>query len=259
MQNGAHSLMVSRDWLGFVRYLAVDGINRQYARTRLGPFWIVLAQFVTIFGIAIVFFTIFKRPFEDFLPYTSASLIGWTLLSQPIIGAPNTFVANSSLIQSFRLPFAIFPMQAVSNAVIVFLHGLAIHLVLMLVFDKSLLLLPLLIPALIVVAAVIYPVTAVLGLLGARLRDLAPMIASVMFMVFLLTPTIWDRGVIDASLLWVVDINPFYHLLEILRHPMLGTWPSTTSMLVSLGLAVTSLSIGEILFRRYSRPLIFWV
>jgi ABC-type polysaccharide/polyol phosphate export permease len=259
MQNGSHSLLVSRDWLGFVRYLAVDGINRQYARTRLGPFWIVLAQFVTIFGIAIVFFSIFKRPFEDFLPYTSASLIGWSLLSQPIIAAPTTFVANASLVQSFRLPFAIFPMQTIANALIVFMHGLLIHVVLMLVFGKSLLLLPLLIPALLVVAAVIYPVIAVLGLLGARLRDLAPMIASIMFMVFLLTPTIWDRGVIDKTLMWIVDINPFFHLLEIIRQPMLGAMPSATSMLVALGLAFTSVSLGEYLFRRYSRPLIFWV
>jgi ABC-type polysaccharide/polyol phosphate export permease len=259
MKDNIHSLAVPRNWLGFAWYLAADGIRRQYARTRLGPFWIVLAQFVTIFGIAIVFFTIFKRPFEEFLPFTSASLIAWALLSQPIIGGPNTFVANASLIQSVKLPFGIFPLQAMLNFIFVFLHGLAIHVVLMLIFGKSLITLPLLIPAVIVVFMTIYPVVAVLGLMGARLRDLAPLINSIMFMVFLLTPTIWERGVIDEGLAWIVDVNPFYHLIEILRRPMLGELPGGVSVVVCLVLAVISVSLGEYLFRRYSRPLVFWV
>jgi ABC-type polysaccharide/polyol phosphate export permease len=259
MTENQQSLAITRDWQSFAWYLSTDSVRRQYARTRLGPFWIILAQFVTIFGIATVFFTIFKRPFEDFLPFTSASLLSWTLLSQPIILAPTIFVANAPVIQSFKLPFAVFPVQCMANAIIVFVHGLAIHFLIMLVFGKSLIALPLLFFSLMVVIAVVYPLVAVLGLLGARLRDLAPLLTSAMFMIFLLTPTIWDRGIIDVTLVWIVDVNPFFHLLEILRRPMLGELPSLTSTLVSLALAIISTFVGECIFRRYARPLVFWV
>lgn len=255
----SNSLMVPRDWLGFVWYLSMENIKRQYARTRLGPLWIVLTQFIMIGGIGFVYFTIFKQPLQQFLPFISASIITWNLISQSISSGPMVFVSNASLIQSFRLPFAIFPIQSFLNALILFLHGLAIHVLLMLALGRSFATMPLVIPALLVVAAIIYPVIAVLGILGSRFRDLSPAVGSFMYMAFLITPIIWDRFNIGGGMLWIVDLNPFYHMIEIVRRPLLGELPSLMSVLATLVMAALTPLLGELFFRRYARPLPFWV
>jgi lipopolysaccharide transport system permease protein len=258
-RNAAHSLRVPHDWIGFVWYLATESIKRQYARTRLGPLWIILTQFVMIAGIAFVFFSIFKRPLDQFLLLISASILAWNFMSLSITTAPMVFTGQSSLIQSFPLPFSIFPLQTVLNALIIFLHGLAVHVVLMLMLGGSLKTLPFLLISIPVLAAILYPVTAALGILGARYRDLSPLVGSIMYMAFLITPIIWDRLDIGGRMTWIVDLNPFYHMIEIIRRPMLGTLPSMRSMIAALSLAAISLVAGEMFFRRYARPLPFWV
>jgi len=258
-RNAAHSLRVPSDWIGFVCYLAIDSIRRQYARTKLGPLWLILTQFVMIAGIAFVFFSIFKRPLGQFVLFISASILAWNLISVSITTAPTVFTGQSSLIQSFPLPFSIFPLQTMLNSLIVFLHGLAIHIVLMLALGGSLKTLPFLVLSLLVIVAIIYPAIAALGILGARYRDLAPMVGSIMYMAFLITPIIWDRIDIGGGMIWIVDLNPFYHMIEVVRRPMLGTLPSTRSMVVTLAMAGIALAAGEMFFRRYARPLPFWI
>ncbi len=255
----AYSLILPVDWMGFVWYLSKENIKRQYARTRLGPIWIVLTQFVTIMGIGLVFFSIFDRPLKEFLPFISASIISWNFMSVSITLAPTVFTAQTSIIQSFKVPFSIFPLQNFINAFVIYLHGLVIHLVLMVFLGVSFRALPFLLISLVLVSAIIYPLIAVLGLLGARYRDLAPAIASAMYMAFLVTPVIWERFGIVGEMVWIVDFNPLYHMIELLRRPLLGAIPDPVSILACAVMAILSLTCGEWFFRRYSRPIPFWV
>jgi len=245
--------------MGFVWYLTQEQFKRQYARTKLGPLWIVLTQFVMIGGIGLVFFTIFHRPLDQFLLFISASVLSWNLVSVTITTSTAAFTSQASLIQSFRMPLSIFPLQTVVYSFVVFLHGLGIHLLLMLFLGASFAKLPFLVVSLAILLAILYPTTAVLGILGARFRDLGPLVGSIMYMAFLVTPIIWERTNIGGKMAWIVDLNPFYYMIEIVRRPMLGTLPSATSMIVTLLMAVVSITTGELFFRRYARPLPFWV
>ena len=81
-------------------------------------------------------------------------------------------------------------------------------------------------PALILVCIIMAWVTLMLALIGTRFRDLQPIIATILQLFFFVTPLIWDRDQIAgrAHPIWV-DINPFYHIIEIMRAPMLGKVP----------------------------------
>ncbi len=245
--------------MGFVWYQAREDIKRQYARTRLGPIWIVLTQFVAIMGIGLVFFTIFDQPLERFLPYISASIISWNVFSVSIATAPTIYTMQSPVIQSFKMPFAVFPVRSFLNILAVFAHGMIIHVAMMLFFGISFWYFPVLAVSLVLITTILYPIIAVLGILGARYRDLAPALVSVMYVAFLVTPVIWDRFGIGLQMVWIVDYNPFYHMIEIMRRPMLGAMPTTTNFIVCFVLAAVSLVGGEWFFRRFSRPLPFWV
>ncbi|MGD9827244.1 MAG: ABC transporter permease [Hyphomicrobiaceae bacterium] len=259
MRAPLNSLAVPADWLGFAWYQATDNLKRQYNRTKLGPLWIVLTQFVMIFGIAFVYSSVFNQPINDFLPFISASILTWNIISPTIAGATTVYVAAASMIQSFRVPVAIFPMQSIINQVIIFMHGLVIHSMMLLFVGKSLALLPIALLMALLLAVILFPFIAVLGILSARFRDLGPAVGSFMYMAFLLSPVIWKRETLGVPRRWIVDYNPFAHMLEIVRQPMIGNWPPSFSLSVCVCMAIVSVVVGELVFRRLSRPLPFWV
>jgi ABC-type polysaccharide/polyol phosphate export permease len=254
-----NTLKLPIDWLEFSWIRSMESLKSQYGRTRLGPFWLVITQFVMIFGIGLVFFTIFNQPFGQFILYVSAGIIGWNFISTTITTSSNSFVTQGSLIQSFNIPYSVIPLTALLNSAFVFVHGLVVHFTLMLILGVPFGFLPLLVVSVVIVATILYPAIFVLGVLGARYRDLGPLIGSIMYLSFLVTPVIWDRANIANRMAFVVELNPFYHMLELLRRPMLGAFPSTTSILVCLGMAAASLILGELFVRRFARPLPFWV
>jgi ABC-type polysaccharide/polyol phosphate export permease len=250
--------MPMSDW-SFAWYGAKDALLRQYQRTHLGPLWYILSQAVVLLGIALVFHSIFKQPFADFLPYISAGLLIWTMISTAITQAPTTFVAAGPVIQAFKISYGIFPVQTMLGQLLIFAHGLCVHAVIMIATGKSLVLLPVAVLAALLVAAIVYPAIACLGVLGARFRDLGPAIASAAYVLFLVSPILWERSSLDPSLSWIVTFNPITYMIEIVRRPLLGEWPALAALGICLALALVSACLGEWFFRKYSRPLPFWI
>ena len=68
-----------------------------------------------------------------------------------------------------------------------------------------------------------------LGAFCARFRDIGPIVGSVMQIAFFLTPVIWQPEQLGPSR-WMLPLNPFFALLEIVRAPLLGTVPSHTAL-----------------------------
>jgi ABC-type polysaccharide/polyol phosphate export permease len=90
-----------------------------------------------------------------------------------------------------------------------------------------------------------------LGPFCARFRDMPQMIASALQILFFLTPIFWMPGHLQGRLA-VVDGNPFYHLVEIMRAPLMGHVPTAQNWAASLAatafvalLATASLSIAR--------------
>ena len=251
-------LLTKPDFL-FAYYGAKQIVLRQYRNTKLGPFWIILAQAIVLFSLAFVFHNIFKKEFADFLPYLSAGLIVWNLMSGAIVQAPSIYVASSSVIHAFRLNYAIFPAQNFIGQLILFAHGLSLHIVIMVFMGISLTLVPLAILSVLLVACILYPATAVLAVVSARFRDIGPAVTSMTSLIFLVTPVVWQRSMLDPSVEWLVNFNPLVSMIDIVRQPLNGEWPALQATLVCIVLALASVFGGEWFFRRFSRPIPFWV
>jgi lipopolysaccharide transport system permease protein len=253
------SLALPRDWWNFATYTSWQGLKRQYSRTKLGPWWVVLTQFTMIGGLGLVFSAVFNQPVVDYLPFISASIISWNLISPSITQSPTIFVGGYGIIQSFRLPFAIFPIQTLLNNIFVFLHSVVVHIGVLLAMGKPIWLVPYALLMACIVVVILYCIMSVLGVLGARFRDLGPAVGSVMMLMFLVTPVIFEKKILPPDRMWLATYNPFAHMLEIMRSPLIGNWPPTDSVIISLGIAVFCILGAEFVFRRYAKHLPFWV
>jgi lipopolysaccharide transport system permease protein len=72
------------------------------------------------------------------------------------------------------------------------------------------------------------------------------------------TPIMYLRESLGESA-WIADINPLYHLLELVRAPLLGGPPSMLSWEVAIATAVVGTGLALALLVRTSRRLVFWV
>jgi ABC-type polysaccharide/polyol phosphate export permease len=59
--------------------------------------------------------------------------------------------------------------------------------------------------------------------------------------------------------MYFVELNPLYHLIDIVRAPLLSTVPSATTWLCTVGLAVIGWSVTLVLFARFRRRVAFWL
>ena len=88
-----------------------------------------------------------------------------------------------------------------------------------------------------------------LGILGARYRDIPPIINSVIQVLFLASPIAWDAAKLGAHSK-IVLLNPVTYALDLVRSPLLGHAPMGLSWLAGIGFFIvglpSALAIGVI-------------
>jgi ABC-type polysaccharide/polyol phosphate export permease len=72
------------------------------------------------------------------------------------------------------------------------------------------------------------------------------------------TPIMWPVSTL-GGITWIADVNPVYHLIEVIRAPMLGENPAALSWIVSIGMFVVGSICAMLLFRRVSRRIVYWL
>jgi ABC-type polysaccharide/polyol phosphate export permease len=114
------------------------------------------------------------------------------------------------------------------------------------------------IPGLVLVIVNVTWVAATLAIVSTRYRDIQPIVGTVVQLMMFATPIMWTVGSLGNATI-VAEVNPIYHLIEIVRSPMLGAAPELLSWLVACGLAVAGSVLATFLLVRKSRRIVFWL
>ncbi len=240
-------------------YFGWDDVRMQYKRTFLGPIWLTFSTCAWIFAMALVMASLFGQSIGDFLPRTAAGMFVWTFFSLSILDGANVFVNAAPLINSTRLPLLFHPLRAMVRYIILYGHYLAVCLLLMIALGHPPGLLALLaIPALLIHVGTSLGIVLMMGLINTRYRDILPIAGVMCQLMPLMTPIAWQRDMLKKYT-WIADANPFYHLIEIVRAPLMGEVPATLSYLVAGGTMLVTLTLGLLIYRRVRYHVIFWV
>ena len=97
-----------------------------------------------------------------------------------------------------------------------------------------------------------------LAIVSARFRDVPPIVTSIVRICFFVTPIIWMPELMPARPL-VLDVNPFFHLVEVVRAPLLGQVPGLASWIAVLVMTAAGWLVTFAFFRRYRRRIAYWV
>lgn len=240
--------------------MAWEDIRLRYRGSVLGPFWLTLSMAVMIATLGVVYSTIFKAKIHTYLPFLTLGLLLWTFISAIITEGCTCFIGAEGIIRQVRMPFTIHVLRILYRNLIVLGHNAVVYLVVALLFAVPVGAEALLaVPGLVVQIANGVWVCLLLGMVSARFRDIVPIVASLIQIVFFITPIFWLPNSLGGHYQWIVDFNPIYAMVEIVRAPLLGQ--SVSAGLWGMALAVTVVGWATALaaFARFRSRIPFWV
>jgi ABC-type polysaccharide/polyol phosphate export permease len=239
--------------------MANQDIAMRYRRSIIGPFWISIAMAVMVFSIGLLYSEVQNQPFKEFLTFFGCSLLAWTLLVAFITEGTGIVQESEWHLRNIALPIPMLAAKVVYRNLVIFAHNALVVGLMLWIFGAPLSLFALTS----VLALFVYvPMGLFIGIalapICARFRDLAQVISSIMQVLFFLTPIIWIPGTsMDRHI--VIDANPFFHLLEIFRRPLLGGEPSAMNWAVSLACLGVSAILAIVTLALTRKRIFLWI
>lgn len=239
--------------------LASNDIISRYRRTAIGPLWMIATHGVWTGAIFLLSSGIFGADARSYLPYLAVSITFWNILAFSINGSSTVFQRSVGYISSFPFPLYTYPLQFQFSNMIVFLHQSAIPLVVLIAFGMlGQVNLLLLLAVMLIYLLLGINLSIIIGALGGRYRDVQYLLESITTIMFLLTPIFWQKAVLVKHE-WIVDYNPFAHLLSIARAAVLNEPASLNSWIVSILLVAATSLVSTVVYLRARSRLYFWI
>lgn len=240
-------------------YLAWADTKARYKKSVLGPFWPTLANLLGVVGLSLVWSSLMNQDMQTFVPQLAVGLVIWQMISGVLMDGPICFIRQAPMIRNVAIPSWFFSARLVARHFINLLHNTVIVLAVMLYFQVPLHATAwLVLPGLLLVLCNLHWMLHLLGLLGARFRDIEHLVAGVVPLLFFISPVIYraDRLPAGLNLVWV---NPMSYMIEVIRAPLLGYPAHAHTWSVLLALLVVGGSGTWLYQRSHGKNLAFWV
>lgn len=242
------------------RALGWFDVAQSYRRTLLGPWWYTFNIAIWSFAMTIVYGALFGYPTADYASFVLTGMIGWSWISALVTEGGSVFMSQAHHVRNPDIRNDWLVYAAAYKFFIIYLHQMVlvalfvalglIHLTWNTLF---------VLPATLLLFFTSIPLIGVLGVLFVRYRDLQRLVSAAMLMVMMVTPVFWQAGSVKGWRTALVQFNPFYHWVEILRQPLLGHAPVMMDWLYLGGTAVLLYLVFFRFYRRFSPYVIFWI
>lgn len=240
-------------------YIAWGDIRARYKRSILGPFWQSLATVIGVVGLGLLWSQLLNIERSKFIPILTGGLIIWQLLSGVVVESCGLFVRQASIIRNIVMPLSLHPLNVVVRHFVNFLHSVIVFVVVALVFRVEISWATLLVlPGLGLVVVNLLWISFVLGVVGARYRDLEYAVASIMPMLFLISPVMYRLDYLPFSSK-ILEYNPFTYFIEVIRAPMLGHVPTLQTYAVLVAMALIGWALAFWTLHKAKLRLPFWI
>lgn len=256
-------------WLGIWRarhfwiHLTLSDLRSRWRRSFFGTLWSIIQPLGMTALLALVLSKLFNSDIFTYAPYILSGIIVWECVTACVTGGALSFVQADAYIKQTKHPLAIYTLRTVLTSLIV------LSLASVALFGWSAITLPqhfgwhwlgalTIFPGL---ALVLWPLATLLAYIGTRFRDVPHATGLVMQALWFVSPVYFEtkmfrQGGLDA----LVDYNPIYHLLQLVRAPLLdGTWPTLENYGFTLLAAIVFAFLAWMVGRSAERRVIYYL
>ena len=240
--------------------LACQEINQRYARSIIGPFWLTLSMGVLIAVMGPLYGALFGQSISGYIQYLALSMIMWGFISTCINEAGSVFISAEGYIKQIALPLSIYVFKLITRNLLIFVHNAVVGLIVLIFLPpehfKSMWLVPF---GLLLVVANLFWFILLVGMVSARYRDFPQLVNNLVQVMFFLSPIMWKADMLTVNQRFLADINPIYHMIEIIRAPLLGSPIHIFSWCYCVGLLIIGGIFAFSVFTRYRARVAYWL
>lgn len=245
--------------LGLAWSLATHDIGSRYRGSILGPFWITLSMGLMVLGIGFLYANLFSISISAFLPYVALGIVFFGVITGTVNEGCETFVLASGMLSQTSLPMFTFVWRTVLRNLINLAHHLVIVVAVLAVYGYWLTAdIPAALIGVILLLLNASWISLLAGIASARFRDIPQIVGSAMQFAIFMTPVFWMPDRFSAHR-WVFDLNPFFHMLEAVRAPLLGKPVTALTYEVLTALALIGWLITFLIFARTRRRIVHYL
>ncbi|KAA0923802.1 MULTISPECIES: galactan export ABC transporter permease subunit Wzm/RfbD [unclassified Rhodococcus (in: high G+C Gram-positive bacteria)] len=249
-------------------HLGWQDIKQRYRRSVIGPFWITIATGVQAIAMGLLYSVLLNIDLREFLPHVTVGLIVWGLISAAILEGGDVFVANEGLIKQLPSALSVHVYRLVWRQLLLFGHNMLIYVIIIAIFWPEGGLhwtVIFAIPALVLILLNAVWVSILFGIVATRYRDIAPILGSFVTLMFFMTPIVWTTSGLQsmggeaANRAKLVEINPLFHYLDIIRAPLIGEDQQAYHWYIVLGFTVVGWALAIVALKKYRARVPYWV
>ncbi len=237
--------------------LAGRDLKIRYKQTALGVIWVVLQPLLAAGVFSFVFNSVAGLSSEGAPPlvFAFAGLLGWNFFSNVLTKVSSCLVGNAQLVSKVFFPRLVLPLSGLGSCAVDFVVGLAMMVVLLLVYrlrpSATLVFFP-------VSVAILAALALGVGLWTAALmvsyRDVAYILPVMLNILLYASPVAYSVAGVPPRLRWVFALNPLTPPLEAMRAGLLGLpFTEARGLATSSAVAAVLLLVGLYAFKRMER------
>jgi len=244
---GKDNLLALRNWRVWW-HLGMADVRNKFAKSVVGPTWILLNLALWVGGIGVIYGTLFNQPLEKFLPFLAIGFVVWGFVTQTITEGGNAFVFAEGYIKQFTYPKQIYILRVMVNASVPFIIGVAFFFVVMLFMQRDFGLGMLwALPGILLLVLANYLHATIMAYASVRFRDLPHGMTALLQVLFFVTPVFFTVDVLkERGLDFVYKYNPLYYLIEVVRYPLTSLTPASAEVYAAAALYILVLLLVAI-------------
>ncbi len=239
--------MIKRAFVG-----SLFDVKRRFKLSILGPFWGVITLFVNSALLTYIFSMVFSVN-DGYFVYLLAGLLIWNQFSSFISESLTCFVDASPVLRNLKItPLEIYFRYFFKSWILFYLTALPVSIYVFF-FEKSN------DPFSILYGVILYLPFFIffgffLAVLGARFRDLSPIVGMILQVLFYASPIIWTESALKINTFWN-DFNILTGMLSLIRGELL----SLNEIVCSFIFTIVFFIFFLLMLFRFSKRIVLWV
>ena len=240
--------------------LALFEIKLKYRLTHLGPIWISINSFIIITALGYIWSHILSIPGSYYYSYLASGFTFWWFFNSTVSDSVDLFKKNKNLIINDNQSFNFIIFKTIFTNFIIYLHSLFFVVAFLFSYLNILISIKfhLFFLGLLINFFILFQVSKIISFLTTRYRDLANIISNLMTLMFFVTPIVWTVDSAKSKTV-IYEYNPVYHLIEIVRQPLLGSTPLAINYIYVFTFLCFLIIFSFFILNRYEKRITFWI
>ena len=241
--------------------LGLQDVRLKFRRSAIGPAWPFVNLAVMVLSIGFIYANLLGQEPRGFIPYLTIGMILWAYLTSSIVDGGNAFIHAEGYIKQISLPIYVYVFRSFVSITVTMMITMCAYVIVAVIYRVPVRAATLLaVPGLLMVMVAALLLITIFAHLNARFRDIAHLASVGMQVLFYVTPVIFPAALLRGrrGLELVIELNPMYHLLEVVRQPLLNAAPAGWHSYAAVGLVIVVLgAVAAAVIGAFQRRIVF--